>query len=73
VKISLFCCSTWILSVELWYLHKIINKPNRPTSISKNQHGIKSYNLVYLLLFDKVFSELSGRLLTQIFLVAEIG
>ena len=31
-------CSTLILSVQLWCFYKIINKPNRPTLISKNHH-----------------------------------
>jgi len=37
-KFHPLCCSIWILSVQLWHFHKIINTPNTP--ISNNHHSV---------------------------------
>ena len=77
---SSFCCSTWILSVQLWHFHKIINKINIP--ISKNHHFVEKIIIMYKKLsFDiNISSYLIGsfqnfleEILTHNFFGIEVG
>ena len=60
---SSFCCSTWILSVQLWHFHKIIDKLNIP--ISKNHHLAEKIIIWYkkLLFGINISSSLIGSFL----------
>jgi len=70
----------WILSVQLWYFHKIINTPNRPTSILKIIICYKKSSKKLSLGIDICSYYLIGsfqnflkEILTHNFLVIEIG
>jgi len=77
---SSFCCSIWILSVQLWHFHKIINKLNIP--IPKNHHLVERIIIWYKKLSFGInissyligyFQNFLDEILTHDFLGIEVG